>query len=156
MPCSLFHGRNKDRKLLAAMGLLRILYVSEVRIECLFENVPKERVPSLDGLRACVSDVVAAVPLGHAAGVECLAVGDVVAATIITHPAVAAARGSGTPEGFILGVEAPGSTRERGSLNGDGAEQEGTDDDQGLVHVDFLVRREERTIIQVSTHDRCY
>jgi hypothetical protein len=95
-------------------------------------------------LHTRVREMVAAVPLVNAAGVEGLAVGDVVAATIFAHPAVAAAGGGGTPEGFILGAVAPGSTI---SLNGDGAEQEGTDDNQGFVHVDLLVRRGESTII---------
>jgi len=61
--------------------------------------------------------VVAAVPLVDAAGVEGLAIGDVVTTTVRSHPTVTAGGGRGTPEGLILGVIAPGATLSRGGLD---------------------------------------
>ena len=93
-------------------------------------------------LRARISVMVAAVPFVNAASVKGPAVSDIVAATILAHPAIAAFGCGSTPEGFVLGVEAPGSAWERGSLDNHGADQEGADDDQRLVHVVLLRRND--------------
>ena len=89
-------------------------------------------------LRARISVMIAAVPFVNAASVKGPTVSDIVATTILAHPAIAAFSRGSTPEGFVLGLEAPGSTWERGSLDNHGADQEGTEDDQRLVHVVLL------------------
>ncbi|KAF9977247.1 hypothetical protein BGZ65_007479, partial [Modicella reniformis] len=72
---------------------------------------------------------VATLPVGDAAAVEGRAVRDVVTASIIFDPTIAAIGGRCTPERFFIRLVAPGSIV---GLNDNRAEQDGTDDEQGL------------------------
>ncbi|KAF9992475.1 hypothetical protein BGZ80_008537, partial [Entomortierella chlamydospora] len=88
--------------------------------------------PDKNGLGAGVGEMVAAIPLANAAAVEGFAVGDIMASAIVTHPTIAAGSGSSAPEGFILGIVAPGTSSDGSRLNGDSAEQESADENDRL------------------------
>lgn len=86
------------------------------------------------GNLAVVGGLVVAVPVVDAAGVEGAAVGDVVAAAVAVHPALAAVGRSSAPEGLVLGLIAPGAALDGSSLDGDEGGQQGTDENNGGVH----------------------
>ena len=85
-------------------------------------------------LDALVSDIVAAAPIVDAAGVECLAVGNVVTMTVLSHPAVTTVGSHSSSEGLVLRVIAPRASRDRAGLNDGSTEQESTEENQRLVH----------------------
>lgn len=73
-------------------------------------------------------------PLVDAARVEGAAVGDVVAAVVIGHPAFAAVGRGSSPGGLVLGHIAPRATLDEPGLDDNEGGQQGADENDGGVH----------------------